>query len=185
MPFHLDRFCLSYKEIAGKDPSTVLGMRLSGYDSLKTPASKAGFIKELMCELLAKNSEGVARRVMLECGYMMRDGVSRCINEHKIKRTKVLFEKSKDLKDFLARLSKQGGGKFMLGGNSIIATYHRCYCGSVSRAREEIPLTYCYCGAGWYKRLFEEVLGRTVTVKLVQSIASGADECVFRIRGVR
>jgi predicted hydrocarbon binding protein len=185
MPFHLDRFCLSYKEIVGKDPSTVLGIKLSEYDSLQTPVSRASFIKKLMNTLLAKNSESVARRVMLGCGYMMRDGVSHCINEHKIKRTKMLFEKYKDLKDFLKQLGNQGGGKFRRESNSIIAVYHRCYCGSVSKTRDDIPLAYCYCGAGWYKRLFEEVLGRPVRVEVLQSIANGADRCVLRIHGVR
>jgi predicted hydrocarbon binding protein len=185
MPFHIDRFRLSFKEVVGKNPSSVLSIRMSEYKLMKTPAKKASFIKRLMDSLLDKTSKRVAKKVMLACGYMMRDGVSRCINEHKIERTKKLYIESKNIKDFIERLSKHGGGNLKYEGNSIKATYNRCYCGSVSKTKEKIPLTYCYCGAGWYKRLFEEVLDRPVRVEVLQSIVNGADKCVLRIYGVK
>jgi hypothetical protein len=108
---------------------------------MKTPAKKAGFIKGLIDNLSRKASKSVAKKVMFECGYMMRDGVSRCINENKIKRTKKLYTDSKNIKDFVTRLSKQGGGNLKSEGNTIEATYDRCYCGSVSRTKERIALT--------------------------------------------
>jgi len=185
VPFHVDRFDLSFKEVVGKDPSSMLRISLSEYKSMKTPVQKASFIRKIMDRLLAKTSKRVAKKVMLECGYMMRDGVSRCINEHKIKRTKQLYAESRNIEDFIERLGRHSGGKFKLEGNSIKAIYNRCYCGSVSRTKEKIPSIYCYCGAGWYKRLFEEVLGRPVRVEVLQSIANGADECVLRIYGVK
>ncbi len=181
MPFHVDRFLISFEEVVGKAPSSLLDVELSDYKSVKTPVQKAAFIKKLMEELLTKTSKHAAEKVMLECGYMMRDGVSRCINEHKIKRTKVLFAEARNLEDFFEKYNKHSGGSLKLKGNLAKATYDRCYCGSVSQAKEKIPLTYCYCGAGWYKRLFEEVLGRPVRVEAVQSIASGADKCLFKI----
>lgn len=181
MPFHVERFRLSYKKVVGKDPQSMLGIRLLEYKLMKTPAKKASFIKKLMDKLLAKNSKRVAKKVMLECGYMMRDGVGRCINEHRIRRTKKLYAESKDIRDFTERLSRHSGGKLEFEGNSIKATYNRCYCGSVSRTKEKIPLTYCYCGAGWYKRLFEEVLSRPVKVEVLSSIANGAEKCELKI----
>jgi hypothetical protein len=66
MPFRIDRFRLSYKTVVGKDPSSGLGIRLSEYKIMKTPARKASFIKKLMDRLLAKNSRRVATKVMLE-----------------------------------------------------------------------------------------------------------------------
>lgn len=128
MPFHIDRFCLSFKKVVGQDPSSVLRIEFSEYKSIKTPARKA---------------------------------------------------------DFIERLSKHSDGKLNFEGSPIKATYNRCYCGSVSRTKEKIPLTYCYCGADWYKRLFEEVLGRPLRVDVLKSIANGADECVLKIDGVK
>jgi predicted hydrocarbon binding protein len=168
MPFHVDRFSLSFKEVVGEDPSSVLGVKLSEYKLMKTATRKASFIKTLMDKLLTKKSKRIAKKVMLECGYLMRDGVSRCINEHKIKSTKKSFAKSKNLKDFIERFNKHNAGKLAFEGHSIKATYSRCYC-----------------GAGWYKRLFEEVLDSPVRVKVLQSIANGADRCVMEISGVK
>lgn len=182
MPFHVDRFSLSFTEVVGKDASSVLGIRLSEYSQAKTPANKARFMRRLMDRLLVKTSKREANKVMLECGYMMRDGVSRCINENRIKRTKALYAESRGMKDFIERYNKHGGGSLRLEGKSIKATYDRCYCGSVSRAKEKIPLTYCYCGAGWYKRLFEEVLSMPVKVKVLKSIANGAERCEIEVR---
>lgn len=182
MPFHVDRFRISFKEVVGKDPSSILHIRLSEYRLMKTPAKKAHFIKRLMDKLTAKYPQRVATKVMLECGYMMRDGVSHCINEHRIKKMKQLFDGSKNLEEFIRKFGKQSGGKLALKGNIIRATYNRCYCGSVSQTKEKIPLIYCYCGAGWYKRLFQEVLGKQVGVKVLKSIASGAETCDLEIR---
>jgi predicted hydrocarbon binding protein len=169
-------------EVVGKDPSSVLRIKLSDYTLLKTPVSKARFIKRLMDTLLTKNSKRVAEKVMLECGYMMREGVSRCINEPRVNKAKKLYKESKDTNEFLARCNTNHiAGNLTLKGNIIRATYKLCYCGSVSKTTETIPLIYCYCGAGWYKRLFEEALGKPVRVKVVRSIASGARTCEFEI----
>jgi predicted hydrocarbon binding protein len=149
---------------------------------MKTPVKKAHFIKRLMDKLTAKYPKRVANKVMLECGYMMRDGVSHCINEHRIENMKQLFKDSKNLEDFVRKFGKHSGGRLAIEGNIIRASYDRCYCGSVSQTKEEISLTYCYCGAGWYKRLFQEVLGKPVGVKILRSIASGADTCELEIR---
>jgi predicted hydrocarbon binding protein len=185
VPFHVDRFRISFKEVVGESPSSVFRIKFSEYRVIKTSVKKAHFIKKLMDRLLAKYPKRTAKKIMLECGYMMRDGVSHCINEHRIKTARALFAESKNLKDFIGKLSKHGGGKLTLEGNSIKAVYDRCYCGSVSKTREKIPLIFCYCGAGWYKRLFEEVLGSPVRVEVVQSIANGADQCVLRISGFK
>lgn len=177
MPFHVDRFDASFKEVTGKNPSSFLRMNPSEYKLLKTPARKASFITRMMGRLVAKTSKRTAEKVMLECGCMARDGVSRCINEHIIKRTKELYAGSKNIEDFIQRYNKHGGGKLKREGKKIKAIYSRCYCGSVSGAKEMIPMSYCYCGAGWYKRLFEEVLAKPVKVKVLKSIASGAEKC--------
>jgi len=87
------------------------------------------------------------------------------------------------MNDFIIKLNEQhiGGGRLHLQDNVIQAGYDRCYCGSVSAGKERMPLTYCYCSTGWYKRLFEEVLSRPLQVEILQSIINGADTCRFLI----
>jgi effector-binding domain-containing protein len=59
-----------------------------------------------------------------------------------------------------------------------------CHCG---RLREAIRTgmtmsrTYCYCGAGWYKQLWEGILGQPVRIEVVKSVLQGDDRCSFAI----
>ncbi len=59
-----------------------------------------------------------------------------------------------------------------------------CHCPRIRaamRTGDHISPTYCYCGAGYYKALWEEVTRRPVTVELMRSVLKGDDSCTFRI----
>ena len=59
-----------------------------------------------------------------------------------------------------------------------------CHCPRVRDAletQETLPLTYCYCGAGFYKGIWEEILQETVKVELLTSVLRGDDVCSVRI----
>ncbi|MBN2829914.1 MAG: hypothetical protein JXR56_06320, partial [Candidatus Cloacimonetes bacterium] len=59
-----------------------------------------------------------------------------------------------------------------------------CHC---PRIRESIGeddrlySLYCYCGAGFYKGIWEYILGRSVKVRVKESILDGDDHCSFEI----
>jgi predicted hydrocarbon binding protein len=42
--------------------------------------------------------------------------------------------------------------------------------------------TYCHCGAGFYNKNLEEILGRSVSVEMVQTVLSGDEVPSFVIR---
>lgn len=44
-----------------------------------------------------------------------------------------------------------------------------CHCGWIKEDKEGIPLTFCYCGAGYYKPLWEGVLGARLRVTILIS----------------
>lgn len=59
-----------------------------------------------------------------------------------------------------------------------------CHCPRIRQALasgERIPPDYCYCGAGFYQSLWEEILGRPVAVLVLTSVAAGDDACRIRI----
>jgi hypothetical protein len=60
--------------------------------------------------------------------------------------------------------------------------YDRCYCRSVSGTAEPFPSTYCRCSCGWYRQLFEQLIGEPIEVELLDSIIQGAQACRFVIR---
>ena len=59
-----------------------------------------------------------------------------------------------------------------------------CHCPHIRPAvRDQKPVspTYCLCGSGWYKTLWEGILGQSVHVEVLDTVARGADHCRFAI----
>jgi hypothetical protein len=55
-----------------------------------------------------------------------------------------------------------------------------CHCPRIRDAVElqiKISPTYCYCGAGFYKRIWEYILQQPVKVELLESVLRGNDVC--------
>ena len=59
-----------------------------------------------------------------------------------------------------------------------------CHCPRVRDALKlsvSISTTYCYCGGGFYKGIWEEILQQPVEVELLESVLQGGDACKFAI----
>ena len=59
-----------------------------------------------------------------------------------------------------------------------------CHCPRVRdavSASEELPITYCYCGAGFYKALWEEIIQEPVYVEVLESVLAGDDVCKIAV----
>jgi hypothetical protein len=56
-----------------------------------------------------------------------------------------------------------------------------CFCPLIRDNLDQISHTFCYCGSGWVRRLWEGILGKPVRVEIVNSLAKGDDACQFAI----
>ncbi len=59
-----------------------------------------------------------------------------------------------------------------------------CHCPrirDVLSASETIPTIYCYCGAGFYKNIWEEILELPVKVEVLKSVLAGDDVCTIAV----
>ncbi len=59
-----------------------------------------------------------------------------------------------------------------------------CFCPPIRLAiRQDIPVsgTFCHCGAGWFRRLWEGVLERPVWIEVQQTVLRGDDCCRFAV----
>jgi effector-binding domain-containing protein len=57
-----------------------------------------------------------------------------------------------------------------------------CFCPIVRNHLDQgMPTSFCYCGAGWYRRQWEGAIGRPVAIEIVKSILKGDDVCQFAI----
>lgn len=60
-----------------------------------------------------------------------------------------------------------------------------CHCPFVHPYLDELPArlspTFCFCGAGWYQRLWEGILGQPVKIEHVETLLRGNDQCTLTI----
>jgi effector-binding domain-containing protein len=57
-----------------------------------------------------------------------------------------------------------------------------CFCPIIRNNLDKgMPVTYCYCGSGWYRQQWETATGKPVTVEVVQSVLKGDSVCQFAV----
>jgi hypothetical protein len=113
-------------------------------------------------------------KVLEQCGRQ-------CQSASFIKKARSIYEKSENVDDFIANLSKVYK-HLHREGDGIYLVYPKCYCSMVNKIPTgKLAAVYCNCSRGWAKALFEGALKKTVEVKLLKSIKRGDKECRFKI----
>lgn len=62
--------------------------------------------------------------------------------------------------------------------------YHYCHCRvvkAIMKSGEKMSPTFCYCGADWYRQLWEGILEKPVEIKVLKTVLQGDDACEFLI----
>ena len=62
---------------------------------------------------------------------------------------------------------------------TIVTRERDCDCRLVDS--KKTPPYYCYCSAGWQKYTYETILGKSVDVKIKESVLFGQPRCVFEV----
>lgn len=61
-----------------------------------------------------------------------------------------------------------------------------CHCAFVRPYLDELPSklspTFCWCGSGWYKRLWEDILGQPIQIEHLETLIKGHDQCTLTIK---
>lgn len=176
MPFRAEHFREQVELLARGSARDNLIRAINAYRDEATSKHKAIAIHNMM-ELLDREVESKTRKEIMEaCGR-------RCIGDSILRKALRLKGQAAHLEDLLVRLNEAhiGGGHLRLEGNVICAEYHKCYCGSVSTTKERFSPTYCRCSCGWFRLLFETILGKPIKVDLLGSIIQGDSHCRFMI----
>lgn len=60
-----------------------------------------------------------------------------------------------------------------------------CHCPFVHPYLDTLPAqlspTFCFCGAGWYRRLWEGIVGQPIKIEHVETLLKGHDQCTMTI----
>lgn len=92
-----------------------------------------------------------------------------------------------DLDEFLARIRYTGPSQIDIRRDGDVIDWVElhpdgCVCPLVKRGVIRLDQKLCVCGAAWVRYLFEKVANTPVDVETVETIATGAENCHFRIR---
>ena len=64
--------------------------------------------------------------------------------------------------------------------------YNYCHCGRVRKqireGKQSYSEEYCYCGAGYYKNIWEEITGKDVEIDVIETVLKGSTVCKFLIK---
>ncbi len=132
------------------------------------------WITSLVAGLDEHVDEGTRAKILEQCGRQ-------CQSQSFIKKARNIYQKSRNVDEFLEKLSQVYKHLHREKGNVYIV-YPKCYCSQVNKLpKGKLSGTYCNCSRGWAKALFEGALGRPVVVAMEQSIISGDKQCKFRI----
>ena len=113
-------------------------------------------------------------RVLEQCGRQ-------CISQSFIKKARGIYERSKDVDEFLGKLAEDYK-HLHREGDEVYIVYPKCYCSFVNKiAPGQLSATYCNCSREWVNALFEGALGRPVEVVMEESIVRGDEHCKFRV----
>ncbi len=92
-----------------------------------------------------------------------------------------------ELDEFLARIRYTGPSQIDIRRDGDVIDWVElhpdgCVCPLVKRGVIRLDKKLCICGAAWVRYLFQQVAKTPVEVEIVETIASGAENCHFRIR---
>jgi len=135
-------------------------------------------VEKWICQLMAGLDEHVDKetiaKVLEQCGR-------RCQSQSLIKKARSIYEKSKNMDEFLDNFGKVYK-HLHREGNNLYIVYPKCYCSIVNKISPgKLSATYCNCSRGWAKALFEGALKRPVEATMEQSIRQGDKQCKFKI----
>jgi predicted hydrocarbon binding protein len=74
--------------------------------------------------------------------------------------------------------------EYMQEEDPAVKRQYYCHCPRIRdmlKSSERISPTYCYCGAGFYKGIWEQILGEPVEVEVLESVLQGDEVCKVAI----
>lgn len=141
-----------------------------------TDTEKAEWVRRVVAALEARFSEDAVRLVMMgcHCDDICRLGeMKEWLGGH--------YRESASMEEFVERMNRHGAG-WELKDGEIYTRFLWCECHMLREVDALDSKTWCYCTEGYTKALFEHVLGSEVESELVQTIRTGHDCCIVKIR---
>ena len=191
------------EELAGPSAREAVLEGVGTISPQSDPVEKVAWMKEVMERLdAAVPNEDTRREIVCRCAHVYP--------ERQIRNLKAMYDEEGGLDGFMARLRDDPGYdgapyyRDPERGDDVIfidkipqeAEKHReatdpvvrraaaCHCPIIKAAilrGEAISPTFCNCATGWFRPLWETLLGRPVKITCEESVLQGHDRCKFAI----
>jgi len=191
-PSWKQRLAKNIKDLAGE---TKMREVMKSCEGLTSQKGKARWTKKAMekldqlvssktkrCEIMAKSSCVFYQRriVVLRAKYKKLKDIDRLL-EHMHKDPYYAKPQRKGKTIYITKVPYDPK-KFQRAKTKREKRLSYCHCSYVRATRGKISPTFCYCGSGWYKKIWEGILEKPVMVVVLKSILQGDDCCRFAIR---
>lgn len=182
------RFGREVEAAAGEEARQAV---MSGSQALtpKTGAVElAQFMKGAVDRLDAAAGPDQRASIMDRCGTSCAQTNSGMMEKARARRLKFTSEEAflqAELKKekSLSTLEREGEVLYQTYTPQNFSRPARCFCGLMRDlpAAEEMSPTYCLCSAAFVRTYWETVLGRPVSVEIIETALSGSTQCRFKI----
>jgi hypothetical protein len=71
--------------------------------------------------------------------------------------------------------------EYLLAMDAFSRRQHMCHCGWINGSHDEVSPIFCNCGAGFYRNLWESLVGAPVKVSVISTVFSGGQYCQMRV----
>ncbi len=188
-----NRFSKQLESILGKDARNRV---LECYNDISYKSSRDERVHAVKCAIEMLDEIATEKQkfeILSQCAHVFPTEL--------IEDMRIVYEKSKSVEKVLEAMQKAGTyPKFRKEGNKLYsskAPYNKeafekattreekmqayCFCPMIKYHLDEISGSFCYCGSGWARRLWEGILGQSVHVEIVKSLTKGDNECTFAV----
>ena len=156
-----------------------------------SPDQRAAWVRRVIAELEGRFDAETIKNVRLGCYCDETENPGKCTAGGYPCADRALFDKVRDwlrgqylessgLEDFADRANSGNLGWYVRGGE-LYTKFFECECPMLEAVGELPTFTWCYCTAGYGKRLFEGVFGCPVEVEILHSIRQGHDYCLMKV----
>jgi hypothetical protein len=176
------------EEFAGKK---VCEKVMEGSESIAKSSNRekvAVWVKGAIDRLDACTTPDKCKQIMGACGHNCAAQNTRMVQSVAVRRQKFKTEKA-FLEAEIKRAPKYS--RIEADGEKLVQYYtphsfstpRRCFCGLMFALPKGVNAspTYCQCSRGFVEKYWETALGRPVTVDVIETALTGADECKFII----
>ena len=156
-----------------------------------TPGQRAAWVYRIIAEMEKRFDAATIRSVRLDCYRNENEAPGKCsASGYPCADVKLfakvsdwlrgLYVSSQNLEEFAEKANAENLGWYVAGGE-LYTKFFECECPMLEAVGRLPTHTWCYCTAGYGKRLFEEVFGRPVAIEILHSIRQGNDFCLMKV----